>query len=408
MIPLTKVKIKELGKVYTGSTPSTKDETMWGDEYLFVKPSDMIAGSRRVFNTEKKLTSIASKTSKGRLLPAGTTCIVCIGTIGKLCQLHKPAATNQQLNSIVVDKLKYDPDYIYYLMSQSIPYVKVVEGGSASGREHVKKSTFEEIELDILPFDEQKKVGKLIVNYDNLIENNNRRIAILENMSQILYRKWFVKFSFPGFENCQLKDSQLGQIPEGWEVKPVEECYKTSSGGTPSRKKPEYYGDEHWWTKTKELKDGFITSVDEKISELGLAKSSAKLFPKDTVLLAMYGATIGRLGILTHESATNQACCALLPLNEMYSPWFIYLTLLAKRPDLLALGQGAAQQNISQQVIKGFKILSPERNTLKIFNETVEPMFREIELLLKSSNNLKQQRDMLLPKLTSGKINLKD
>jgi type I restriction enzyme S subunit len=147
VIPLTKVKIREIGKVYTGSTPSTKDETMWGGEYLFVKPSDMKAGSRRVFETETKLTSIATETSKGRLLPAGTTCIVCIGTIGKFCQLHEPAATNQQINSIVVDKNKFDSDYIYYLMSQSIPYVKVVEGGSASGREHVKKSTFEEIEL---------------------------------------------------------------------------------------------------------------------------------------------------------------------------------------------------------------------------------------------------------------------
>lgn len=227
---LRKVKIKDLGKVFTGSTPSTKDETMWDGEYPFVKPSDLINGSRRVFSTETKLSHKATKTSKGRLLPAGTTCIVTIGTIGKLCQLDRPAATNQQINSIVVDRTNYDEDYVYYLMSQSIDRVKVVEGGSASGREHVKKSTFEEIEIEVLPFSDQIKVSNLVARYDNLIENNNRRIAILEEMAQSLYREWFVNFRYPGHANQpdgssdnednkpNLIDSPLGPIPEGWEV----------------------------------------------------------------------------------------------------------------------------------------------------------------------------------------------
>lgn len=261
----------------------------------------------------------------------------------------------------------------------------------------------------------QLEIVKLVDSYDNLIENNNRRIAILEDMAQSLYREWFVNFRYPGHAdavdkdgNQKLIDSPLGQIPEGWEVKPISASYKTSSGGTPSRSQSDYYGDDHWWVKTKELKDGFVVAVDERISDLGLKRSSAKLFPKHSVLLAMYGATIGRLGILSEEASSNQACCALLPLNDSMSNWFIYLLLLTDRKKLISLGQGAAQQNISQSVIQDFKILVPTDYLLNMFNIAVEPMFSSIENLSRRNMNLKKQRDMLLPKLISGQIELKD
>ena len=95
MSTLRKVKIKDLGKIFTGSTPSTKDAKMWGGIYPFVKPSDLVGGSRRVPRTEMMLSEAATKTGKGRLLPKGTTCVVTIGTIGKLCQLSEAAATTQ-------------------------------------------------------------------------------------------------------------------------------------------------------------------------------------------------------------------------------------------------------------------------------------------------------------------------
>lgn len=400
----TEYNLDELGELGRGKSKHRprNDPALFGGDFPFIQTGDVRAANLHLTNYSETYSNVGLAQSK--LWNKGTLLITIAANIAETAVLKFDACFPDSIVGFVPDESKVNAYFIkYYIDFIKLEMQQISQGTTQDNLSLDKLRTFKFKVPDKEIVDD---ITQQIQSYDNLIENNNRRIAILEDMAQSLYREWFVKFRFPDHENIIFKDSPLGQIPEGWEVKPVEECYKTSSGGTPSRKKPEYYGDDYWWTKTKELKDGFITSVDEKISELGLVKSSAKLFPKDTVLLAMYGATIGRLGVLTHESATNQACCALLPLNEIYSPWFIYLTLLAKRPDLLALGQGAAQQNISQQVIKGFKIISPEVDTLEIFNDTVTPIFREIELLLKSSNNLKQQRDMLLPKLISGSIDV--
>ena len=202
-------------------------------------------------------------------------------------------------------------------------------------------------------------------------------------------------------------DSELGKIPAGWEVSKIVDLYKTSSGGTPSRKKPEYYDNGHIpWVKTKELKDCFVIESEEKITDLGLKGSSAKLFPKHSVLLAMYGATIGQLGIISQEASSNQACCALIEKEESFTSWYVYLYLYSNRNHIIGQRMGAAQQNISQQIIKDFSILKPTTKIMNGFNEIVEPMFMQIENLQKKNRNLKQQRGLLLPKLISGKIDV--
>jgi len=136
-----------------------------------------------------------------------------------------------------------------------------------------------------------------------LIENNLRRIRILEEMARSLYREWFVNFRFPGHENVLRVESPLGPIPQGWEVTTFGELYNTGSGGTPSRRHPEYFeGGSVNWVKSQELLDSFILSTEERITNQALQDSSAKLFPANTVLIALYGATIGKLAILASES----------------------------------------------------------------------------------------------------------
>ena len=124
----------------------------------------------------------------------------------------------------------------------------------------------------------QRKIASILSAYDDLIENNTRRIAILEEMAQAIYREWFVNFRFPGHENVKLVDSALGKIPGEWRVVKLREMYPTSSGGTPSRKNDQYYDDGTInWVKTKELKDRFVWDTEEKITDLGLKNSSAKM-----------------------------------------------------------------------------------------------------------------------------------
>jgi type I restriction enzyme S subunit len=159
-------------------------------------------------------------------------------------------------------------------------------------------------------------------------------------------------------ETHRFKNSQLGRIPEEWEVVKLDDYAENiTSGGTPSREIKRYFDGNIRWLKTAELRDKEIYESEEKITELGLQESSAKIFPINTVLIAMYGATIGKLGVLKEDCATNQACCAFICYKNSYKYLFYYL--LNSREKLISLGAGAGQPNISQNILKSFPILLP-------------------------------------------------
>ncbi|OGJ51923.1 hypothetical protein A2335_01935 [Candidatus Peregrinibacteria bacterium RIFOXYB2_FULL_32_7] len=266
-----------------------------------------------------------------------------------------------------------------------------------------------QIELPDLPT--QTRIASVLSAYDDLIENNEKRIKALEEMAQLLYTEWFVKFKFPKHEKVKMIESgtEYGVVPEGWEVVKIDDLYETSSGGTPSRRNEiEFYlNGTIPWVKTKELNDNYILDTEEKITELAVKKSSAKMFPKNTVLIAMYGATIGKLGILSNEATTNQACCALLLKEKEYSSYYIFQFLKNSLKKIISLAFGAAQPNISQNTVKNIEILKPTKDVLELYNNKIELVFDEILSLQKQNNNLSKTRDLLIPQLVTGRKLLK-
>ena len=150
-------------------------------------------------------------------------------------------------------------------------------------------------------------------------------------------------------------------LPNGWTILSLESvCKKITSGGTPSRKHPEFYeGGTIPWVKTKELNDSWIYDTEEQITDKGLNSSSAKLLPRNTILLAMYGATVAQLGILSHEMTCNQASCALIADEEKAHFRFLFYLLLAHRKMIKSLSVGAAQQNLSAKQVKQFSFRFP-------------------------------------------------
>ncbi|MBN2005586.1 MAG: restriction endonuclease subunit S [Anaerolineae bacterium] len=148
------------------------------------------------------------------------------------------------------------------------------------------------------------------------------------------------------------------RLPEGWRTKKLGSVCTTTSGGTPSRKKPAYFQGSIPWVKSGELNDGAITATEENITEEAIKDSSAKIFPQGTLLIAMYGATVGKLGILDVDAATNQAVCAIFPPQEI-SRDFLFWYLLSIRTDLVDISFGGAQPNISQTVIKNIDLPIP-------------------------------------------------
>jgi type I restriction enzyme S subunit len=296
------------------------------------------------------------------------------------------------------------PLYVYYFLKT----LNLQEYNSGAGVPTLNRNHLDNIDIAIHDEAGQKKIASILSSFDDLIENNTRRIEILEEMARLIYREWFVHYRYPGHEKDKLVDSgtDFGEIPDGWEVKKIIDLYNTSAGGTPSRKKEEYFGGSIPWVKTKELNDSFIQESEENITRLGLKNSSAKLFPRNTVLVAMYGATVGQLGVLDIDATTNQACCGIIEKTEPFDYSFIYSTLLEYRNKLIGLSQGAAQQNINQGHIKEFQILKPDESILIEFQKQIYPVFDQIRVLKKQSEKLKQTRDLLLPKLISGKVEL--
>jgi type I restriction enzyme, S subunit len=177
--------------------------------------------------------------------------------------------------------------------------------------------------------------------------------------------------------------------PENWQriaIKNV--CQKVTSGGTPSRKKPEYFiNGSIGWVKTKELEDGFISNTEEMITPDAVAASSAKLLPQNTILLAMYGATVGMLGILSKEMACNQACCAMLVKPE-FDRDFLFYQLLAHRIQLQSLATGAAQQNLSGQQIKELIAPFPPIQEQKAIGSYLRLLDDRITLLRETNKTL--------------------
>jgi type I restriction enzyme, S subunit len=153
-----------------------------------------------------------------------------------------------------------------------------------------------------------------------------------------------------------IKNKRL--IPANWRWVKLGDICQTTSGGTPLRGTRDYYGGNIPWVKSGELNDGFIDSTEETLTELGLQNSSAKLFTAGTLLIALYGATVGRLGILNMDAATNQAVCAIFASDEIDRN-FLFHYLLSKRDELIDISFGGAQPNISQEIIRSIEIPLP-------------------------------------------------
>ncbi|NQE54170.1 Type-1 restriction enzyme MjaXIP specificity protein [ANME-1 cluster archaeon GoMg3.2] len=180
---------------------------------------------------------------------------------------------------------------------------------------------------------------------------------------------------------------------EEWKIKRIEELSKTTSGGTPSRKNKEYYCGDILWVKSGELEDNYIIDTEEKITQDAVKNSSAKLFPKGTILMAMYGATVGKTAILKKEATTNQAICGIIPNNDNFNSEFLRYQLIFKREDFLKQRYGGAQPNISQNIIKKFEVAIPslpEQCKIAHVLSTVQKAIEQQDKIIRTTTELKK------------------
>lgn len=290
-----------------------------------------------------------------------------------------------------------NPRYVYYFLKT----MHLEQYNAGAGVPTLNQNHLHSLKIEIHEKEKQSRIASILSAYDNLIENNNKRIRLLEQMAENLYKEWFVRFRFPGHENAEFENG----LPKGWKREKICKVYNTCSGGTPSRVNEDFYSNGSIpWVKTGELQDCLIHDAEEFITEDALKRSSAKLLPNHSLLMAMYGVNIGKLGILRKEMTCNQAVCAFLPKTADQTFYYLYFYLKGIRNYLLSISFGAAQQNLSQALIKNVRIMIPHNDTLQKFENKVSCYFDQISIYQRQNEQLTRQRDLLLPRLMSGKL----
>ena len=379
----------ELGEIITGKTPSTEKKEYWDGDVPFITPSDIDGYSMRyIYETERTISKKGVDSQKKTLLPKNAICISCIASIGKMCLTSKPSITNQQINSII-PKPNYDYRYLFYALRFFSPYLQLIGGGTGSGTPIISKN-----------IDVEQRIADILSNYDSLLELNAKRIAILEQMSNDLFIEWFVRFRFPG---CS-KNDIINGVPKEWVYLPVQELCSVLRRGI----SPEYDDEGLYTVISQKCIRGNVMDIRESRQQTKEYNPELNIRDGDTVICSTGTGTLGRVGkvIGCYDKTTFDSHVTLARAKENIGKHFLYGSLKNMQTWFMNMGIGSTnQQELYISTIRNAKILVPsDTDLLNRFERTIDPIHNEIGNLLKQNEILSKQRDYLLPRLMSGKL----
>ena len=309
-----------------------------------------------------------------------------------------------------VPKEGQDLTYLYYVLKSLNLNSKQIGSSQPLITQSMLRDMVVDIEINI---EKQKRIANSISIIDQKIQINNQINQELEAMAKTLYDYWFVQFDFPDQNGKPYKSSGgkmvyhpelKREIPEGWGVSKIEDIAKTGSGGTPKSTNVSYYSNgEIPWINSGELEQTVIISTSNFITEEGLNNSSAKIFPSGTILVAMYGATAGKVSFLTFEASTNQAICAIM-LKDIRMRYYLKNVIEDLYQYLVKLSTGSARDNLSQDMIKNIKVVIPSNDILDRYYDFSNNIIKEITKKQQENEQLTQLRDWILPMLMNGQV----
>lgn len=245
----------------------------------------------------------------------------------------------------------------FFLRDTSIRQSLSEKMEGATGRQRLRRDTLENLSISMPPADEQAAIALFLSTLQEATGVDHRRIATLKELKAATMAKLFRE----GLRGEPLKLTDIGEMPGSWTVRRLGDLCKVQSGGTPSRAEPKYWNGTIPWVKTGEINYRPITSTGEKITQKALDESAARVFPRGTLLMAMYGqgVTRGRVAFIEVDAATNQACAALMPDVGELSPGFLYAFSVHSYSRIRELGHGANQQNLSADIIRSIRLPVP-------------------------------------------------
>ena len=330
------VRLGDAFELRMGKTPSRKNMAYWRNgKHDWVSIADLGTFDKYVGTTKEQISDLAVTKSGIKPAPANTVLMSFKLSIGKVAITRSPVFTNEAIMALV-DKGKYqiDPTFIYH---QCKAKDWTAGSNTAVMGKTLNKRTLSEARIYLPELDRQIQIAAKLDYLDTHIVLAN---AVAERLDALVKSRFIEMF---------------GDITEQYLLG---ERLETTSGGTPSRKHPEYYeGGSIPWLTSGEVNKGKIDTPDHFITEAGLRNSSAKLVPANSVVVAMYGATAGQVGLVTYETTTNQAVCCIKP-NACVAPVFLRYALEFKKDWMIDQCAGGAQPNISQGIVK--KVAIPD------------------------------------------------
>jgi type I restriction enzyme S subunit len=336
--------------------------------------------------------------AQSKLWDKPTLCMTIAGeNTGSTAILDFPACFPDSIVGFVPDPEKADIRYVKHALDSMRQQFRGVSKGATQDNLSIAKILSFPLRVPVLPI--QKKIASIIAAYDDLIENNRRRIALLEEAARMLYREWFVRFRFPGHEHVKIIDG----IPEGWKKTVASAVMDVLSGGTPKTENPNFWhGDIGFFTPKDATDTPYALETEKTITDEGLRACNSRLYPIETIFMTARG-TVGKLNLALVSMAMNQSCYALRSKTYV-GQRYIYLALKDAIEQVRSRATGAVFNAVIVATFDGIPFLLPPQRLTDIFTLQVHPMFDQIANLIQQNQKLGLARDLLLPRLMKGEI----
>lgn len=331
-----------------------------------------------------------------REAPAGNVAIVKNG---------QTVCLGQRTVHLRVDAQQVDPDFLCYFLLAPPQQGLLLAGETGATAKHVNMKDIRRLPLRKMPsIESQRRAGRILAAYDDLIENNRRRIQLLEQAARLLYKEWFVLLRFPGHEHTQIIDG----VPEGWRRTSLGDLCILRAGDT---FKPKYQGRDKGdlpFIKVRDLNRGgntiAITGADNWVTLDDCNEFRGKPFSKGTSVFAKIGEGLrqNRIRLINRDTLIDNNMMGAIPDQHVTVSEFLYFLLQGH--DLASYAGGAAVPFLSSKVLEGVGVLAPPMRLLLFFQDAVAPMFQQIVTLELQSTAAAKGRDLLLPKLMNGEV----
>ena len=389
--------------VSSGSTPSTKIPKYWGGTIEWATPKEVTNGKvgRFIKMTERTITQDGLNASGCIKLPVDTVMLTKRAPVGEVVMNKVVMTTNQGFLNFRCGK-KLLPDFLYYWFKANKPYIEAIANGSTYLE--LYQSDLFELEIALPKIPEQKLIVKILEKLDKKIEHLKLTNKILEKICESIFKSWFVDFE--NFSN--LSENQSKELPKGWSMSTIDKETKAISGGTPLTVNKSYWenGTVAWISSSK-AREFRVIEPTAYISQRAKDDSTTKSIPKNTTIIAITGSTMGQISFTEIDCCVSQNIVGVIE-NAQISSEFIYFWIKHKLSELLSWQTGGAQQHINKGVVENLPLLLPPPEVLEDFKQISRPLFKKIGHNAFQVASLIKIKNLLLPKLISGKIRIEN